>query len=65
MTQPAEIPGLFEPDVIVLSAEIHEGALEAMATLHTRIRAIGDLLKTEVVTVLDLELPDRAQGDND
>jgi predicted lipoprotein len=39
--------------------------LDGLRNLHTAVRAITDLLKTEFVTVLDLELPERAQGDND
>jgi predicted lipoprotein len=33
--------------------------------VHTEVKAITDLLKTEFVTVLDLELPKSAEGDND
>lgn len=40
-------------------------ALDALRALHAAVRAITDLLKTEFVSVLDLELPERAQGDND
>jgi hypothetical protein len=52
---------------------IPEGKLEdelraksaAATALHTALRKLGDLLKTEVVTVLNLELPARVEGDND
>lgn len=33
--------------------------------LHAALKAITDLFKTQVVAVLDLELPMRAEGDND
>ena len=33
--------------------------------LHTAIKAITDPLKTELVTVLNLDLPKAAEGDND
>jgi predicted lipoprotein len=33
--------------------------------LHTAVKALTDLLKTEFVTVLNLELPKGAEGDND
>jgi uncharacterized protein len=33
--------------------------------LHTALKALTDLLKTEFVTVLNLELPKGAEGDND
>lgn len=50
-----------EGDVPTLLAE-DPAALEP---LHAALKAITDLLKTQVVTVLDLELPMRAEGDND
>jgi predicted lipoprotein len=34
-------------------------------TVHTAVKAITDLLKTELITVLNLELPKSAEGDND
>ncbi len=37
----------------------------ALLPTYDAIRTLTDLLKTEVVTVLDLELPRRAEGDND
>jgi predicted lipoprotein len=54
-------------------AQIPEGKLEeelraksATATaLHEALRALAELLKTEVVTVLNLELPGSVEGDND
>jgi len=50
-----------EEDVPTLLAEDPT----ALDPLHAAIKAITDLLKTQVVTVLDLELPMRAEGDND
>jgi uncharacterized protein len=38
------------------------GEVEA---LHASIKGVTDLLKTEMVTVLDLELPKTSEGDND
>jgi predicted lipoprotein len=32
---------------------------------HTKVKSLTDLLKTQFVGVLDLELPQRAEGDND
>ncbi len=54
-------------------AAIPEGKLEeelqartpAATALHQSLRTLGGLLKTEVVTVLNLELPGRVEGDND
>lgn len=42
-------------------AEDPQPLLEA----HTAVRALTDLLKTQFLSVLDLELPQRAEGDND
>jgi len=33
--------------------------------LHDAIKSVVDLFKTQVVGVLDLEVPGRAEGDND
>jgi predicted lipoprotein len=38
---------------------------EAVVAAHTAIRAITDILKSDFLSVLDLEAPDRAAGDND
>ncbi|MCA9616924.1 MAG: hypothetical protein KC586_29390, partial [Myxococcales bacterium] len=37
----------------------------ALQPLYDAIKAITDLLKTQILGMLDLELPDRAEGDND
>ncbi|MCB9630973.1 MAG: imelysin family protein [Sandaracinus sp.] len=37
----------------------------ALQPLYDAIKAITDLLKTQILGTLDLELPDRAEGDND
>jgi predicted lipoprotein len=37
----------------------------AALALHAALRKLGGLLKTEIVTVLNLELPARVEGDND
>lgn len=47
-----------------LRASIAADAVAA-TQLHGAIKAITDLLKTEIVTLLDLELPKRIEGDND
>jgi uncharacterized protein len=39
--------------------------LAKVAALHASIKALTDLLKTEFITVLNLELPRSAEGDND
>lgn len=39
--------------------------VESVQSLYSAVKAITDLLKTEFVTVLDLELPVRIEGDND
>lgn len=39
--------------------------LPGVQALHTSIKGVTDLLKTEMVTVLDLELPKSSEGDND
>lgn len=39
--------------------------IESVRALHMAVKSITDLLKTEFVTVLDLELPMRLEGDND
>ena len=33
--------------------------------VHAKVKTLTDLLKTQFISVLDLELPDRAEGDND
>jgi predicted lipoprotein len=37
----------------------------SMEAAHSAIQVLTDLLKTDFVSVLELELPDRAAGDND
>jgi predicted lipoprotein len=39
--------------------------VDSVRALHTAVKSITDLLKTEFITVLDLELPMRLEGDND
>ena len=39
--------------------------LQSVIDAYDAIKAITDLLKTQFVTVLDLDLPQRAEGDND
>lgn len=38
---------------------------QAVLAIHTAIKGVTDLLKTEFVTVLNLELPTATEGDND
>jgi predicted lipoprotein len=38
---------------------------EELRAAHTAIQAVTDILKTDFLSVLDLEAPDRAAGDND
>ena len=38
---------------------------QKVALVHARVKALTDLLKTEFVTVLHLQLPKSAEGDND
>ena len=55
MRQPIEIPGLFEPDVIVLSTEIHEAALGTITEREAALvaRAV-DKRKREFATARSL-----------
>ena len=46
-------------------AEALEADVESVRVLHAAVKAVTDLLKTDFVTVLDLELPVGAEGDND
>lgn len=39
--------------------------LPKLVEVHTALRALSTRLKTEFISVLDLELPQRAEGDND
>jgi uncharacterized protein len=39
--------------------------LQRVLDLHAAVKRLGDNLKTEFISVLDLELPARAEGDND
>ncbi len=41
------------------------GDIDAALAVHSAVKALTDLLKTEFVTVLNLELPASAEGDND
>ena len=50
-----------ETDIPTLLAEDSAG----LDPVHEALKTITDLLKTQFVTVLDLELPMRAEGDND
>ncbi|MBX7191930.1 MAG: imelysin family protein [Sandaracinaceae bacterium] len=60
-------------DVAFAAFEPIEGPLEIavdtdhadVVALHDAIRALADLFKMEVLTVLDLTLPNRVEGDND
>lgn len=56
----AELASL-SPDIPTLVAADERAMLPA----YERIKDITDLLKTEFVGILDLELPSRAEGDND
>lgn len=38
---------------------------ESVRAVHAEIKRVTDILKTEFVTILDLELPKKAEGDND
>ncbi|MBX3232600.1 MAG: hypothetical protein KIT84_16615 [Labilithrix sp.] len=54
----AKIPaGTFEDALAARSAEAQ--------AFHAALKKLADILKTEVVTVLNLELPSRVEGDND
>lgn len=60
-------------DAIAAASAIEEpdlaSALEtdqaSVIALHTALKRITDLLRTELISVLDLELPKRVEGDND
>ncbi len=46
-------------------ADILNDDPQPIVEAHARVKTITDLLKTQFVGVLDLELPQRAEGDND
>ena len=60
-------------DEAIAALEAIEGPLEEavvsdkakVQAAYDKLRAVTDLLKTELLSVLDLELPERADGDND
>jgi predicted lipoprotein len=60
-------------DALAAAAAIEEpdlaSALEtdqaSVVALHAALKRISDLLRTELISVLDLELPKRVEGDND
>lgn len=52
---------LVSPDLIALL----QSDRPSVETLHARLRDLTTLLKTEFVTVLDLEIPKVVEGDND
>lgn len=59
-------------DIVMWTDDLDGTMVELIATdnasvieVHDRIKTLTDLLKTQFVGVLDLELPDRAAGDND
>jgi predicted lipoprotein len=57
----AAVDAIEEPSLeLALTADI-----ESVRRLHAAVKAITDLLKTEFITVLHLELPAAAEGDND
>jgi len=51
------IPGPLEDALVNDRARVQEA--------YDKLRAASDILKTELLSVLDLELPERAEGDND
>lgn len=51
------------PDVTMSDALAGDPA--PVIAAHAAVKDLTDLLKTQFVSVLDLELPDRAEGDND
>lgn len=46
-------------------ADALEGDLDSVVSLHAALKAITDLMRTQFVSILDLELPKRIEGDND
>ncbi len=53
-----------DPVEIPLETAVDTDAVD-VAELHRTTRALADLFKVEVLTLLDLELPNRVEGDND
>ena len=53
-----------DPVVVPLEVAVDTDHEDVVA-LHDAIRALADLFKVEVLTLLDLELPTRVEGDND
>jgi uncharacterized protein len=50
-----------EPDL----AEALTADKPSVRALYDAIKGVTDVLKTDIVTVLDLEIPKRFEGDND
>ena len=58
--------------IVAADAVPHDDLAKALNTaptsvldLHAAVKSITDLLKTEFVSVLDLEAPQSVEGDND
>lgn len=51
------------PEVSMVAAL--SGDIGPVVGAHAALKELTDLLKTQFISVLDLELPDRAEGDND
>ena len=51
-----------------MAVPVHQGVAtdtESIEALHDAVKDVADLLKTDLVTVLSLEVPAEAAGDND
>ena len=57
----AALAGVEEDDFLAAL----ESDPESVVAVHTALKAVTDLLKSDFVTVLDLDLPQSAEGDND
>jgi len=53
-----------DPVEVPLETAVGSDAID-VAELHRATRALADLFRIEVITLLDLELPNRIEGDND
>ncbi len=57
----AALASITSPDLETAIAQQND----KVRAVHTALKKLADVLKTEFVTVLDLELPQRVEGDND
>lgn len=57
----AAVDAIEEPDLLPAL----QNDLDSVVALHASVKEITDLMRTQLVSVLDLEIPKRIEGDND